>query len=331
MRMTGEATIVGTGSVGLALAARLARAGVGVLLVARRSEAASALSERGLAAVDAASGLRVGLAVRATTLSRWEPGAGGPIFACTRTDAVEAVAARAAGGAGPFVTFQNGVTSEAIAARHKAPVIGGVWRETSTRRADDCVCLQLERTGRAVLGLHPEGESAAVESAAALLRSASLDVSVSAAITRDKWLKLCITLMTAPNALVRRPDHRDAAFVEVKARLLEEAQAVLEAAGIDATPCDDRDRTLAQEIAFQRDSLTRGTSARPLPLYNHVWTGLHRGVSLEADDYHERIIRLGSRHGVRTPVNERVLACLREASRDRLGPECFAARTLLAG
>jgi 2-dehydropantoate 2-reductase len=170
-----------------------------------------------------------------------------------------------------------------------------------------------------------------VESAAALLRSASLDVSISEAITRDKWLKLCINLMTAPNALVRRPDHRDAVFVEVKARLLEEAEAVLAAAGIDATPCDDRDRTLAQEIAFQREGLARGTSARPLPLYNHVWTGLRSGAQLEADDYHERINRLGVRHGVPTPVNERVLERLREASRDQLGPECFAARALLPG
>jgi 2-dehydropantoate 2-reductase len=330
-KRAGEATIVGTGSVGLALATRLARAGVSVLLVARRSEAASALAERGLAAVDAATGHRVGFAVRATTPPDWEPSGAGPIFVCTRTDAVESIAARAAGSAASLVTFQNDVESEEVAARHRSPVIGGVWRETSTRRADDCVCLQLDRPGRAVLGLHPEGRSEAVARVAALLRGAGLDVSISEAITRDKWLKLCINLMTAPNALVRRPDHRDAAFVEVKTRLLEEAQAVLAAAGILATPCDDRDRTLAQEIAFQREALARGTSARPLPLYNHVWTGLHSGARLEADDYHERINRLGTRHAVPTPVNTRVLECLREARRDQLGPECFAARALLPG
>jgi 2-dehydropantoate 2-reductase len=182
-----------------------------------------------------------------------------------------------------------------------------------------------------VLGLHPEGRSEVVACVAALLRSAGLDVSVSETITRDKWLKLCINLMTAPNALVRRPDHRDAAFVEVKTRLLEEAEAVLAAAGIPATPSDDRDRTLAQEIAFQREALARGASARPLPLYNHVWTGLHSGAQLEADDYHERIARLGRRHAVPTPVNSHVLERLREARRSKLGPECFPARALLPG
>lgn len=324
-----EATIVGAGSVGLALAARLARAGVRVLLVARRSEAAHALAERGLAAVDAVSGRRLGLAVRATTTSRWDPTGGGPVFVCTRTDAVEAIAARAASATGPFVTFQNDVASEEVAARHVSRVIGGVWRETATRRADDCVCLQLERPARAVLGLHPVGRDAAAEAAAGLLREAGLDVSVSENVTRDKWLKLCINLMTAPNALVRRSDHREPAFVEVKVRLLEEAAATLAAASIDATPCDDRDRSLPEEIAFQREALARGASARPLPLYNHVWTGLRTGAPLEADRYHERICSLAGRHGVPAPVNERVLARLREAARTRRGPECFEAGALL--
>jgi 2-dehydropantoate 2-reductase len=329
--MNGEATIVGTGSVGLALAARLARGGTRVLLVARRAEAAGTLGERGLVAVDAASGRRLGLAVRATTLSRWDPAQGGPIFVCTRTDAVEAVAERAAGTDFPFITFQNDVTSEEVAARHVPRVIGGVWRETSTRREDDCVCLQLEKPARAVVGLHPSGRDTAVERVAALLRDAGLDVSVSERIGRDKWLKLCINLMTAPNALVRRPDHRDAAFVEVKVRLLEEAEAALAAAGIDTTPCDGRDRALSEEIAFQREALARGTSARPLPLYNHLWTGLRSGAALEVDDYHERILAIAERQGVEAPVNRRVLACLRKAVRERLGPESFEARALLPG
>ncbi|MEN8162214.1 MAG: 2-dehydropantoate 2-reductase N-terminal domain-containing protein [Myxococcota bacterium] len=313
--MSDEATIVGAGSVGLALAARLARAGKRVLLVARRREAAGALAERGLAAVDAASGHRLGLAVRAATTSDWDPTAGGPIFVCTRTDAVEAVAARAAASSTPFVTFQNDVESEEVAARHVPRVIGGVWRETSTRRADDCVCLQLEKPARAVVGLHPSGRDGAVDAVASLLCDAGLDVSVSETITRDKWLKLCINLMATPNALVRRPDHRDAAFVEVKVRLLEEAWAVLAAAAIEATPCDGRDRTLSEEIAFQREALARGTSARPLPLYNHVWTGLRSGARLEADGYHERVLALAARHGIEAPVNQRVLACLRDAVR----------------
>jgi 2-dehydropantoate 2-reductase len=326
-----ETTVVGAGSVGLALAARLAHAGVAVLLVTRREEAARTLAERGLSAEDPASGARVGVALRTTADPAWPERSTGPVFVCTRADAVEALARAFGDRAAPFVTLQNDVVSEQVAARHVRLVIGGVWRETATRRADDRVCLQLGRPGRAVLGLHPQGRSAAVEEVAALLRRGGVDVSVSEAIGRDKWLKLCVNLMSAPNALVRRPDHTSQAFVDVKVRLLEEAEAALAAAAIDATPCDGRDRTLAEEIAFQREALARGTSARPLPLYNHVWTALRAGAPLEADAYHERILALAERHGVAAPVNRRVLEKLREAAGCRLGPECFAAGALLPG
>jgi 2-dehydropantoate 2-reductase len=327
--MSPAATIVGAGSVGLALAARLARAGVAVLLVTRRPEAAHALAERGLSAEDPATGARIGFAVRATADPARLSRSAGPVFVTTRANAVEEIARACGAAETPFVTFQNDVVSEEVAARHVPLVIGGVWRETVTRRADDRICLQLDRAGRAVVGLHPCGRSPAVDAVAALLRQGGVDVSVSEAIGRDKWLKLCVNLMSAPNALVRRQDHTDPCFVDVKVRLLGEARAALAAAGIDASPCDGRDRTLAEEIAFQREALARGTSARPLPLYNHVWTSLCSGAPLEADAYHERILALAEQYFVPAPVNRVVLDKLREAAHRRLGPECFEARALL--
>ena len=327
--MNDAATIVGAGSVGLALAVRLACAGARVLLVTRRPEAARSLSERGVWAQDPASGQRIGVAVRATAelagLCQ-----GSPIFVCTRSNAVEEIARALAKTTAPLVTFQNNVDSENIAARWVPLVIGGVWRETATRVGDDGVRFLLARPGRAVLGLHPHGRSTAVDEVAALLGRAGVEVSVSEVIARDKWLKLCVNLMSAPNALVRREDHASQSFVDLKVRLLEEAHAALAAAGVEATPCDAHDRTLEQEIAFQREALARGASARPIPLYNHVWTCLRHGGPLEADAYHERIVALARAHAVSAPVNERVLGRLRAAHEQRLGPECFAARELLA-
>jgi 2-dehydropantoate 2-reductase len=326
--VSAAATVVGAGSLGLALAARLARGGVRVLVVTRRPEAARLLAERGLEVEDPATGARVGCAVRASdALGAVEPGAG-PIFVCTRADGVAEVARALAGRAAALVTFQNDVVSEEEAARFVPRVIGGVWRETVTRVADDRVRYPQGR-GRAVLGLHPHGSHPDVEAAAAVLRRGGVDVSISAAIERDKWLKLCVNLMSAPNALVRRPDHETPEFVALKVRLLEEARAALAAAGIDAAPCDGRDRTLDAEIAFQRDALARGTSARPIPLYNQVWTSLRHGAPLEADGYHERILALARAHGVPAPVNALVLARLRAAARSRLGPESCSARELL--
>ena len=136
--------------------------------------------------------------------------------------------------------------------------------------------------------------------------------------------------MSAPNALIRREDHATRAFVELKARLLEEARAILRAAGIPARSCDGRDRSLDQEIAHQRESLALGTSARALPVYNQVWAALRSGGPVEADRYHRRMLELAAAHGIAAPQNQRVLAALERAVRERTGPERLAAQELLA-
>lgn len=327
--MTDAVAVLGAGSVGLALAARLVRGGVRVQLLTRRPAAAHALATRGLVAEDAAGRERLGCAVAATADPREIDTSAGPLLVCTRVDAVEEIARAFAGRGATLVTFQNDIGCEEVAARHVARVIGAVWRETVTRVADDRVRYGVARRGRAIVGLHPEGAGADVEALAALLRRGDIDVSISPAIARDKWLKLCINLMSAPNALARRADHATEAFVAVKVRLLEEARAALRAAGIDATPCDARDRTLDAEIEFQRGALARGDSARPLPLYNQVWTGLRSGGPLEADGYHEHILALARAHGLAAPVNQLVLTRLREAAGRHLGPECYGAAELL--
>ena len=327
--MSASATIVGAGSLGLALAARLARGGVRVQLLTRRPEAGRLLAERGLTVEDPANGALTGYAVAAGAELAAIDASAGPVLLCTRLDAVAELARTLAGRVSALVTFQNDVVSEELAARFVPRVIGAVWRETVTRVSDDRVRCRLDQPGRAIVGLHPRGRHSDVEAVAALLRRGGVDVSVSASIGRDKWLKLCVNLMSAPNALVRRPDHGTAEFVEVKVRLLTEARSALAAAGIDATPCDARDRTLDAEIRFQREALARGTSARAIPLYNQVWTSLRRAVLLEADGYHERILGLARTHGVPAPVNALVLERLREAAGRSLGPECYTARELL--
>jgi 2-dehydropantoate 2-reductase len=324
-------SVVGAGSVGLALAARLAHGGVRVRVVTRRPEAAHLLAARGLAVEDPAGGARRSFAVAASCDPTALDPRAGPIFVCTRVDGVAGVARSLAGRAATLLTFQNDVVAEEAAARFVPRVIGGVWRETTTRVADDRVRVALALPGRVIVGLHPSGSHPEVEEVAALLARGGIDVSVSRTIGRDKWLKLCVNLMSTPNALVRRPDHSTPAFVEVKVRLLEEARAVLAAAGIAAAPCDDRDRTLEQEIAFQREALVRGTSARTLPLYNQVWTSLEHGAPLEADAYHRRILALARAHGVPAPINALVLERLLAAARRHAGPESYAAHELLPG
>jgi 2-dehydropantoate 2-reductase len=324
-------TVVGAGAVGLALAARLARSGLPVRLVTRDGGSAQRLESRGIRVEDPGSGERWCAAVRAVAGIENADlrGADRPLLICVRETDTEALASRLAEVApGALVAnVQNGVEGDALLARRLPKVIGAVWRQTCTRVEPDLV--RFTGRGRVVVGLHPQGSAPEVDALARDLRRAGFDVGISSRIAEDRWLKLCVNLMSAPNALIRREDHQSPPFVEVKVRLLEEAQAALAAAGIAARSCDGRDRSLDQEIQHQRRSLALGTSARRLPLYNQVWSSLGSEAPLEADGYHRRILELAELHRIRAPTNARVLTKLIEAKADRRGPECMSAAELL--
>ncbi len=323
--------VYGAGAVGLTLGARLARAGRAVLFLVRRPEVAERIEREGICVGHPAEGTRFCVRAQAVVgvdaaLARI--GADPVLFCVRRPDLEGAAAALAEKAPGlPVASLQNDVGGEELLARRFERVLGVVVRQTCTRTAPNATVAMAP--GRYVVGSHPEGAGADAEALAAALRAAGYDVGVSRRIGEDKWLKLCINLMSAPNALIRREDHTARAFVELKARLLEEARAALRAAGIAARSCDGRDRSLDQEIEWQRASLARGTSDRALPLYNCVWQALRRGADLEASGYHRRILELSAAHSLDAPHNRRVLAALERAGRERLGPESIGAEELL--
>ncbi|NQZ98422.1 MAG: hypothetical protein HRU01_18120 [Myxococcales bacterium] len=323
--------IVGAGAVGLVMGARMERAGDPVVFLTRRSEVADLIERDGIRIEDAMNEETFEVRTRATA----DPEAavsladGGEILFCVRGSQVGGVAESLARFAlsATAVCWQNDVASEDVLAQQFPRVIGGVVRLTSTRTAPNAAIAA--GTGRLVVGDYPSGASAAAHDLAEALRRARYDVGVSTEISRDKWLKLCINLMSAPNALIRKADHTTEAFVEIKARLLEEARDALFAEGIDAASCDGHDRTLEDEIVLQRESHHRGTSTRSIPVFNQVWAALMHGGPLEADGYHRRILALCGRHGIAAPINRRVLEALDRAVETRLGPESMGADELL--
>jgi 2-dehydropantoate 2-reductase len=316
-------TVFGAGAIGLALAARLARGGTPVRVCTRRPEDAERIARQGISVEEPESGERWSARVHAQA----GPPAGERdwILVCVREPQSEAAAAALAAASpdAPIANVQNGVGGDAVFARHFARVAGAVIRHGCTRVETDRVrCL---RRARIVLGRHPEGVDAALAPLATRLRDGGYDVGVSARIGEDRWLKLCVNLMSTPNALVRPAEHETAAFTEGKARLLEEARAALAAAGIAARSCDGRDRSLDAEIAQQRAALAGGTAARRLPIYNSLWQALRRSAPIEADTTHETVLALGRRHGIAMPTNERALAALRRVMAAGLGPESLGA------
>jgi len=328
-------TVLGAGAVGLAIGTRLARAGRRILFVTRRLEAAHAILTSGVRLEDLASGeawsARTGVEAVAGILAAGPLIGEGPVLVCVRASDTQAVAEDLAAAAPRAVvaSLQNDVDNcERLAVRFPR-LIGGVYRQTCTRVAENAAVTL--GWGRVVLGAWPEGRSAETERLAADFREAGYDVGVSERIRADQWLKLAMNLMSAPNALVLREDHESQAFVRVKVRLLEEARAALLAAGIEARSCDGRDRSLEEEIAFQCESLSRGTSSRRLPVYNQVWSALRHGGPLEADSYHRRILDLATGHGLEAKQNARVLEAVVEAWTTKRGPECLRADDLLVG
>lgn len=320
----------GPGSVGLVLGARLARAGEHVQFVGRDPEAVRRIADDGVHFEDLANGEMFRVRADAVTAEQAtrDPLAAAPVLLCVRKAQAE-IAAAALRRAAPdsfVVCVQNGVGGERLLHSSHPGAIGAVYRQTCTRREPNAAVSV--GAGRIVLGGAPRGDVAAL---AAVLRTAGYDVGQSKDLERDQWLKLSVNLMSAPNALIRRDDHTEPAFVDIKVALLEEARAVLDAADICAESCDGRDRSLDAEIEFQRDALMRGVSARPLPLYNQVWSALTHGGPVEADGYHRTIIELAHLHGVATPMNDAVLQALDRAVREDRGAECWAAREISAG
>jgi 2-dehydropantoate 2-reductase len=323
--------VFGAGAVGLAIAAQLCRAGAKVLVVTRRAEAARRIGKDGIETRNPETDARsVARPEAVAGLAGADALGDGPVLlGMRRSDLGSALAELAALAPNVLaVTLQNDVDCEVRAARYFRRVLGVVVRQTATRTADNAVTAFSQ--GRLVVGPHPEGRTEASAGLAGLLRDAGYDVGESQCISEDKWLKLAVNLMSAPNALIRRGDHATPEFVEIKVRLLEEARALFDASGIVARSCDGRDRSVDEEIAHHRASLERANSSRALPLYNQVWQALRHGGPLEADDYHRRMLALAAEHSIPAPQNQRVLAAVLDAYENHRGPESLAAAELLA-
>lgn len=328
--MTPKLAIVGAGSVGLVLAARLGQAGADVLLVTRGEDQARRIAADGLHLDDPASGevRRVAMPVVAGIANAAPRLTGRTVVACHRTPQAPVIAAEL-GDAAPACVIaiaQNGAAPEESFAGRFDPLLGVVVRFTATRIGAGAV--RTTGSGRLVVGRHPSGTGREADALAGAFRSAGFDVGLTSRIAEDRWLKLCLNLLSAPNAMIRREDHTGEAFVELKAGLLEEVRDVLAAANISAASCDGRDRSLDEEIAHQRAALATGGSARSLPLYNQVWRALKEGGPVEADGYYRTILDLAERFTVPAPLNARMLEAVEQAVRADTGPEQLRATDL---
>jgi 2-dehydropantoate 2-reductase len=219
----------------------------------------------------------------------------------------------------PVVTWQNGIRAEERAAVRFPHLCGGVVRFTATLLVPGEV--RLRGPGPLILGRWPRGHDETADSIAGDLTAAGFRAAVSPDIAADKALKLLVNLVSGPPVLLRRTG-TDPALARVQGALLEEARAVLEAAGIAAYPAAGIGKTVDEMLEHFRAGGSPPDTAGGI--YNSTWQNLHhRRARLENDAYHGEIVRLGARHGVPAPINARVLELLEEVRRRGLGPEPY--------
>jgi 2-dehydropantoate 2-reductase len=302
--------VIGAGAIGALLAAQLELAGIDTVLVARGANLA-AIRENGLL-VRRPQGTDT---VRLTVV-------GGPqelrltsqdvLVLATKTQDAEEVLARwawlpvhesaADDPAGPallaadlpVLTFQNGLATEELALRRFRAVYGvSIGVAASYLVAGEVVSPSYPVIGVAWLGRYPDQADPAADGYVRDLVRAGYTVESVPDISAWKARKLLANVGNGLDVLAGRPEQK----ARARELLVAEATAVLAAAGlrIPAGPPSPLISTLTVE---------------PVPGHTggrlSTWQSFARGASSEVDYLNGEVVRLGRRHGVPTPVNERL-------------------------
>ena len=203
----------------------------------------------------------------------------------------------AGGGDLPVVCSQNGVENERMAARRYERV----YAMLVAMGADYLTPGQVTNFGSPVPGVldcgcYPSGTDPLIEQIAADLTSASMSSRVLPNVMRFKYAKLLTNLNNALAALTSAP-RSDGGYKRLSATMRAEAQACIDAAGIDCATADEYQTEIWSRYRHVDvpGSSRGGTS---------TWQSLTRGTStVEVDHLNGEIVLLGRLYGVPTPVN----------------------------
>ena len=295
--------VFGAGAVGGVVGARLAQSGHDVALVARGAHR-DAIAERGLRIddPDASATLPLPVTDDVATLGL---GPGDVVLVAVKgQDTPSAIEALAHAGADlPVVCLQNGTANEVLLLRvfehvYAVPVmLPATFVEPGVVMASSA-----PTTGILDIGRYPSGVDDRCEELAAAFRASTFESVARPDIMRWKWRKLLLNLANAVEAAAGRAKGNG----RILAAAVDEAEAVLAAAGVDvASAEEDRDR--------------RGDHITMRPVGDHPrgggssWQSLARGTgTIETDLLNGEIVLLGRLHRIPTPVNAGLQRVARE-------------------
>ncbi|MGK2930044.1 MAG: ketopantoate reductase family protein [Acidimicrobiales bacterium] len=286
--------VFGAGAIGGVVGARLAQSGHDVALVARGSHC-DAIGRDGLRIDDPDRSATVHLPVT-DDIATLEPGPDDVVLVAVKGQHTPAAIAALSPWAPelPIVCLQNGTANEVAFLRvfdhvHAVPVmLPATYEEPGVVQASSA-----PTTGILDIGRYPSGTDERCEEVSAAFRASTFESVVRPDIMRWKWRKLILNLGNSVEAASGRAHGNG----RILTAALDEAEAVLVAAGIDVASADeDRERRGDHLTVRPIGDLERGGGSS--------WQSLARVTGdIETDLLNGEIVLLGRLHGVPTPVN----------------------------
>lgn len=329
--------VMGAGSVGVFLGARLAAAGVGVVAIGRERVGRD-IRQHGLRLTDLD-----GLDLRVDAPLRWAlaPDASLPppdlvlltVKSGGTAQAAAQLAARLPPGT-PVLSFQNGVENLA-AARQAAPGLRWLAGMVPYNIAE----LAPGHWHRATSGDLVAEDDALLHPWQARFAQAGLTLRLNAGMAGVQWAKLLLNLNNPVNALsglTLREQLLQRRWRACTAALMAEGLAVLRAAGLRPARLSPLPAHWVPAVLRLPTPLFRVVAARMLRIdpqaRSSMADDLRLGRPLEVDALCGAVQRLGERHGVATPRNAWMLARLSPApARDDTEAWARLRREALAG
>jgi 2-dehydropantoate 2-reductase len=314
--------VVGAGAIGSIVGGHLARTGHDVLLVGRPAHV-EAINNNGLRiwrpertyvvqvpAIDEVD--RIGFREDDVVLL------------CVKGQDTEAALdqiERAGGTDVPLFCCQNGVVNEEVAAR-RFPNVYGVVVNVPGQFHEPGTVYNPSRNfaGNLGVGRYPDGLDDCAREVQAAFARATFKGGVWANVMAYKWRKYLGNLANSVGAIT---DNRDIDN-KVATVLRDEAQAVIDAAGIEVVSPAQKERDMGlvgREMARPPLAKTGGSSWQSL---------LRRTGSIETGPLNGYIAELGARHGVPAPANARITEIAEEMAAKREPPGKYSADELLA-
>lgn len=320
--MSARFVVYGAGAIGGVVGAKLAQSGHDVVLIARGRHR-EAIEREGLALHTPEGSRSYALPVLGDP-SELDWGADDVVLLTTKSQDSVAALERLEAGAGPEVPVacvQNGVANEREALRRFARTYSVcVQLPAGHLEPGVVVAFSAPLAGSLDIGRHPRGVDELAQTIAGAFVASGFASEPREDIARWKYAKLLRNTQNAVRALCGPAP----AGAELERRAREEAEAVLDAAGIDYVPAaeyDARHERIVTVRPVEGQARTLGSS----------WQSLARGAgSIEADHLNGEIVLEGRLHGVPAPVNELLRVAANDAARRGAAPGSISEEELLA-